>query len=176
MKIITDNVAYVQKNDLAYLTRSGGVVPASIFTKFLNDEIVIVIDSNRYEFVEFNDPEEIEFFKSVDWMVDYASVKDLSDEEITSLAGNILAERNAIAEQFNSMSPEEKKKNVSMYFRSELLDFKMLSLRDFVWFRQGNLTFDLPEGVELPDGFVRRCGFGKLIRSMLNKGKKIKNK
>ena len=34
MKIITDNVAYVKKNYLAYLTRSGGVVPASIFTNF----------------------------------------------------------------------------------------------------------------------------------------------
>lgn len=176
MKIITDNVVYVQKNDLAYLSRSEEHIPASIFMKAFGDGIVIIDDSNRYEFMKFSAPEEIEFFENLDWMVDYSEVKDLSDEEIMALAQRVCEERNIIAQQFNSMSSEEKKENVSMCFRCELLDFKMYSLRDFLRFKKGHLKFDLPEGLELPDGEQQRGGFGKLIRSMLNKGKKIKGK
>ncbi len=176
MKIITDNAAYVQKNDLAYLIRSVEHIPASIFMKAFGDSFVIIDDSNRYEFMKFSVPEEIEFFENLDWMVDYSEVKDLSDEEIMALAQMVCEERNIIAQQFNSMSSEEKKENVSMRFRCEILDFKLYSLRDFLWFKQGHLKFNLPEGVELPDGASQRGGFGKLIRSMFNKGKKIKGK
>ena len=56
MKIITENAAYVQKND-----------------------------NNRYEFVKFEDKNEIEFFKNLDWMVDYNSVKDLNEEDFLNL-------------------------------------------------------------------------------------------
>lgn len=156
MKIITDNAAYVQKNDLAYLIRSVEHIPASIFMKAFGDSFVIIDDSNRYEFMKFSVPEEIEFFENLDWMVDYSEVKDLSDEEIMALAQMVCEERNIIAQQFNSMSSEEKKENVSMRFRCEILDFKLYSLRDFLWFKQGHLKFNLPEGVELPDGASQR--------------------
>ena len=81
MKIITDSVAYVQKNDIAFLTQTDRAIPASIFMKVFGNGIVIIDDSNRYEFVEFEAPEEIEFFKSIDWMIDYNEVKDLSEGE-----------------------------------------------------------------------------------------------
>ena len=48
MKIITDNVAYVQKNDLAYLIRSEEHIPASIFMKVFGDSIVIIKDNNEF--------------------------------------------------------------------------------------------------------------------------------
>ena len=198
MKIITDNAAYVQKNDLAYLSRSEEHIPASIFMKVFGDSIVIIKDinefwlyqplfcygyrtvvlddSDRHEFVKFSVPEEIEFFENADWMVDYSKVKDLSDEEIMALVREILEERNAIIQQFNSMSSEEREENVSMRICFEQLDFKLYSLRDFLLFKKGYLKFDLPEGVELSDGDAQRGGFGKLIRSMFNKGKKIKGK
>lgn len=49
MKIITDSVAYVQKNDIAYLNLTDRAIPASIFMKLFGNGIVTINDSNRYE-------------------------------------------------------------------------------------------------------------------------------
>ena len=70
MKIVTDKKVYVQKNDIAYLNQTDLPIPASIFMKVYGNGIVIIDDRNRYEFIEFTAPKEIEFFKKLDWMID----------------------------------------------------------------------------------------------------------
>ncbi len=172
MKIITDNVAYIQKNDIACLNQTDLAIPASIFMKVFGNGIVIIDDSNRYEFVEFEAPEEIEFFKGIDWMIDYNEVKDLSEEETIALGQSIAEEKNSIAQRFNSMAPEEREKNMNMVSQCELLDFKMYSLRDVLWFKQGHIKMELPEGVDFPAGFEQEKGIRKLIKTMFNKKKK----
>ncbi len=149
MKIITDNAAYVQKNDIAYMNQTDLVIPASIFMKAFGNVTVIVDDSNRYEFVTFEEPEEIEFFKGIDWMINYNEVKDFSEEEIIALVQSIAEEQNNIAQRFNSMTPEERIENMDMVSQHESLDFKMNSLRDVLWFKQGHIKMKLPESVNL---------------------------
>ncbi len=60
------------------------------------------------------------------------------------------------------MSSKERKQNMNMVSQCELLDFKMYSLRDVLWFKQGHLKMKLPEGVDLPTGFVQGKGIRKL--------------
>lgn len=155
MKIINNSKVYVQKNDIVQLTSTDLEIPASIFMKIFGNGVVIIDDSNRYEFVEFEDPKEIQFFADIDWMVDYNKVKDLSEEEIINLGQGIQQERNEIAEKFNSMKPEERQKHMDMYDQCELLDFKTFSLRDILWFKQGHLKIELPEDVEYPIDYVK---------------------
>ena len=171
MKIITNNSVFVKKNDIAYLNQSDLAIPASIFMKVFGSGVVIIDDSNRYDFVEFNAPEEIEFFKGIDWMIDYNQVKDLSEKETIALGQSIAEEKNEIAQMFNSMTPEQRKENVNMVSRCELLDFKMYSLRDVLWFKQGHIKMELPEGVEFPAGFEPEKGIRKLIKTLFNKKK-----
>lgn len=171
MKIITDNAVYVQKNDIAYLNQTDLAIPASIFMKVFGNGIVIIDDSNRYEFVKFEAPEEIEFFNDINWMIDYNEVKDLSEEETIALGQSIAEEKNNIAQRFNSMTPEERKENMNMVSQCELLDFKMYSLRDVLWFKQGHIKMELPEGVDLPIGFEQEKGIRKLIKTIFNKRK-----
>lgn len=171
MKIITDDAVYVQKNDIIYLTQTDLAIPASIFMKVFGSGIVVIDDSNRYEFVKFDVPEEIEFFKGIDWMIDYNEVKDLSEEETIALGESIAEEKNSIARKFNSMMPEERKENMNMVSQCELLDFKMYSLRDVLFFKQGRLKIELPEGVDLPFGFKQEKGIKKLMKTMFNKSK-----
>jgi len=171
MKIITGHAAYVQKNDIAYLNQTNLAIPASIFMKVFGNGIVIIDDSNRYEFVEFNLPEEIDFFKGINWMIDYNEVKDLSEEEIISLGQSIAQEKNIIAQRFNSMSLNERKKNEELVLQWELLDFKMYSLRDALWFKQGHIKIELPMEVDFPIGFVQEKGIKKLIKTIFNKKK-----
>ncbi len=145
MKIITDTAAYVQKNDLAYyLTNVDYDVPASIFMKAFGNGIVIVDDRNRYDFVKFEEENEIEFFKQIDWIIDYNEVKDLSEQEFIAMGNQIIDEQNKIARTFNEMSETERQEHLDMVSRHELLNFKLYSLRDILWFKRGTLKMKLP--------------------------------
>lgn len=148
MKIITDSAVYVQKNDIAYLSSSDLAIPASIFMKILDNGKFIVNDSNRYDFIKFEEESEIEYFKGLDWIIDYNEVKDLSDEEIIELGQGIGKEREEIANTFNSMSKEEKRKSADMITKCYLLDFKFYSLRDILWFKQGHIKMKLPNELD----------------------------
>jgi len=171
MKIIKDDVAYVQKNDIVYLNHTDLPIPASIFTKVFGGGIVIIDDSNRYEFVEFKEKEEIKFFKKIDWMVDYLEVKDLSEQEIIELGNRIIEEIGKIADEFNAMSDEKKAKNQDMVMKYELLQFKLYSLRDILFFKQGELKIELPKFIEYPEGYNKKeeKGIKKIIKTNFNK-------
>lgn len=171
MKIITNHVAYIQKNDIAYLNQTDLVIPASIFMKVFGDGTTIINDSNRYEFVEFDAPEEIDFFKNIDWMIDYNEIKDLSEEEMISLGQSIAKERNSIAQKFNSMTEEQKEENMNIVTQCDLLDFKMYSLRDILWLKQGRIKMELPEVIDLTAELEQEKGIKNLIKTMFHKKK-----
>lgn len=150
MKIITEDKAYVQLNDLQYLMRSNNVIPASIIESVFG-EVFVVTDSNRYEFKEFTKKEEIEFFANLDYSVDYAKFASMDEEEIMNYGMSIAEEKNKFAQKFNSMSEKEREEKYDEARDiAELLDFKMLSVRDILWFRQGHIKMTLPKGLKLP--------------------------
>ena len=139
--------------------------------KVFGNGMVIIDDSNRYEFEKFEDVDKIEFFKGLDWIVDYNSVKDLSDDEIIEIGQSIAQLKNQIAQKFNSMSEDEREENLDMVTQCELLDFKMYSLRDILWFKQGHLKMTLPEGIDSPKEFNQKKekGIQKLMKRIFNK-------
>lgn len=141
MKIITNDAAYVQKNDLAY----SPLLPQSIFLKAFGNGITVIDDSNRYDFVKFEEESEIEIFEKIDWMVDYNEVKDLSEDEIIKKAKKIGKERKEIATTFNSLAECERKYHNDMVTKCDLLEFKFYSLRDILWLKQGHISIKLPE-------------------------------
>ena len=150
MKIITNDAIYVQKNDIAYLNNTNITIPASIFMKVFGKGIVIINDLNRYEFVKFEDKKEIDFFKQLDWIIDYEDVRNLNEKEILKLARTVADEKAKIALEFNKMSEKEMAANTDMVDEYELLKYKLYSLRDVLDFTRGELKFNLPEGVEYP--------------------------
>ena len=167
MKIITENSIFVQRNDITYLNQSNLEVPTSIF----GNGVSTTCNVNKYDFIEFKEKEEIDFFKNIDWLIDYNEVKDLSEDEIIRLIENTLKERNETEQKFNFMIPKQKKKNINLLFQCELLDFKKYSLRDILWFKQGKIKMNLPEGVEYLDGSKQEIGARKLIKKIFNRNK-----
>lgn len=147
MKIITNDAIYVQKNDIGYLNQTNITIPASIFMKVFGKGIVIIDNSNRYEFVKFEDQKEIEFFKGLDWIINYEDVRYLDEKEILKSGETISQEINNIAKTFNKMSEKEMAVNMDMVDEYELLKYKLYSLRDVLDFTRGELKFNLPEGV-----------------------------
>ena len=151
MKIFANNKVYVQKNDLAYFMRGaeGILIPSSIIDKVFG-QVFIVTDENRYEFVEFSSLEEIEFFKKCDWIVDYNLFDGMTEEQIVEYGCQINDERIKIATSFNELSEKEKEKQyVKVSTKLELLEFKMWSVRDVLWHKQGHLKFPLPNGINI---------------------------
>ena len=145
MKIIYENCVYVQKNDIGFLNQTDMPIPGSIYMKvFGNSGVTIIDNSNRFEFIEFTKPNEIEYFKNINWMIDYNDVCNLNEDEIIELGNKISKERNDIAQKYNAMSQEERKKNYNLFRECELLDFKMLSLRDIILHKQGKPSFTIP--------------------------------
>ena len=59
MKIITSEAIYVQKNDIGFLNQTDLAIPASIFLKVFGNGITIIDNSNRFEFVKFEEEREI---------------------------------------------------------------------------------------------------------------------
>jgi len=169
MKIFTNNAVYVQKNDIAFLNQTDLDVPASIFLKIFGGGIT----RNRYDFIKFEDSVEMEFFRDIDWIVDYDEVKDLTDEQIIELGKDLSNQKNEIAKSFNSMSMEEQMENMDMFYQCEKLDFKMYSLRDLIWFRQGKLQFELPRDLECSELCERpkRNGLRRSLKKTERKNK-----
>lgn len=146
MKIITENKAYVQLNDLSYLMKfmEGNPIPASIIEDVFNG-IFICSNENRYDFREFNKPEQIEFFKKLDYSVDYMELKDKSEEEIMAYGDSIAKMANSIANTANELIKRGRSVPIELTSKYEQLEFKLLSVRDFLWFKQGNLKMKLPK-------------------------------
>ena len=145
MKIITSEAVYVQKNDIGFLNQTDLPIPASIFLKVFGNGITIIDNSNRFEFVKFEEESEIEFFKNQDWIIDYDSVKDLDVAQIIELVQNVTQQQNNIVKKYYAMTDDERRANAHMVDESERLKFKIYSLRDFMWFKQGKIQFVLPD-------------------------------
>lgn len=167
MKIIYENCVYVQKNDIGFLNQTDMLIPGSIYMKvFGNSEVTIINNSNRFEFIEFTKPNEIEYFKNINWMIDYNDVCNLTEDEIIELGNKIAKERNEIARKYNAMSQEDKRKNYSLIRECELLDFKMYSLRDIMLHKQGKLSFTIPTPKKKR---AKKKGIKKLLKEFKEK-------
>ena len=85
--------------------------------KVFGNGVTIINDSNRYDFVKFDEESEIEFFKGLDWMIDYNEVKDLSEDEIIKLAKNIEKEREKLL-QLLIQCQRKKKINILIWLQN----------------------------------------------------------
>lgn len=147
MKIVTSNAVYVQKSDLACLNSTDLIIPATIYIKAFGSGTEIINEENQSEFVKFDEKSEIDYFKSIDWIVDYNKLKYLSGRDLFELICNTLKEEHEIAIKFNSMSHKEKRKNVQMIIDAGFLRCKYISLMDILWLKQGESSVIIPDEI-----------------------------
>lgn len=143
------NKVYVQMNDLIYLNETDIPIPASIFIKVFSG-ITIVTDENRFDFVEFEKQEEIEFFRGLDWIIDYDEYITLSDDELEARAQQICSQMGKIATQFNGMSEEARRNNIHLKQDYELKEYMLLYCSEIYALRNGKVSMPLPNFVPNP--------------------------
>lgn len=162
MKIFNEEkskrVVYVQRNDLAMLDASSLVVPGSCLITGLVD------DSNRYDFVRFEDPRIVEFFKGIDWIVDYKAFRGKSDDFYADAYNLTVAEMNDIAQKYEGMFEFEKKEHQDMLERYELLDHKRNSIWSIYDALNGKISMPFPIVPDC-DGFSVEMGLDEVYRA-----------
>lgn len=160
MKIINkENGAYkvyVQLNDLMVLIHSDCEVPASVLfgenSPLFEGGAFIVTDENRFSFLEFTNPADIRFFKDTDWIIDYREYKDFSGDALIEEGQKISREMNRIAKEWNDYNEDERMEHVDLRNRHELLNYKMMSLAQLLWSKQGHVVTPFPIAAD-------DCGF-----------------
>lgn len=133
---------YVQMQDMGHLNSTDMSIPASIYLKVFGNGVTIIDDSNRFGFVSFEDPKDIEFFKGLDFIIDYNDYKDLSLEAISKKGEEASNAINDIVTKYNAMSDAEKKKNANMVEAYNNLEYKIASIAELYHIRQTGLDLE----------------------------------
>lgn len=145
MKIFKNNAVYVQKIDLVFLYQLGIEIPNSITMKINENELD---NRNMHSFLEFNEENEIEFFRNLDWLVNYDEVKDLSEEYILELLNSIKEEKNNKLEEFNEAPDDDFDTNLRLISEYQSLDFKIYNLKEILLLRKSKIHIKLPFEVD----------------------------
>ena len=142
MKIIIDNAIYIQKCDIINIDNE---VPPTILSRIFEDnsdlnDLRLVGDHNKFDFIKFEDKTEVEYFKNAEWILDYNLVKNLDEQQLLQL--------------YNTLNEEYKKfkTNNNKNSESTILLSKIVSLSHYICFIQGKypngeISYNLPQEV-----------------------------
>ena len=142
---------YVQYKDIMMLFNCCDVVPASIFEKVFSSNFVVNED-NEMNFVKFSLLDEVKFFESLDFIVDYKKVRDLSHDDIILEVKNCLGEINELSGRYDSLMNDEEIYPYSLVRKIRLLDYKVLCFKEIISMGEDKLNSLLPV-VPDSDGF-----------------------
>lgn len=150
MKITTNDAIYIQKTDLLYLQQLKYPMGKSIKTKVY--QFIVIGEEHESDFVKFTNPDEIEFFSSMDWLLEYDSVINMTLDDINNISEEVYKEQ---------MSLNDDQRNTKRIDRFDQLNLKIKSLRDALLFKQGSLKITLPKELriffpEKKKSFIRR--------------------
>ena len=158
MKVFKNGKVYVQNEDLILILRSGELMPTSVLEKFYGNGPVIIVQDNMEDYVEFEETDQVQKFKRLDWIVDYDEVKNLSTEELEKIINDVRDEMVKIKNKYSDLSQNDdcyEKDSI----RYELLGNKLYSLSKIQYFKARKLELALPN----------ETGICRLIRKFKNK-------
>ncbi len=144
MKIITNNnILYVPKIDLDFLNYQLHYLPSSISWELIDNKEVNIDDLNKYDFIKFTKEENIRFFNSIDWIIDYNAIECLSILEVKKLGHEYIKKLEIITKELYEINSfEDNYKNI--LFQYKVLQYQISSLNDIIDFKSGLLEIILP--------------------------------
>ena len=154
---------YVQMQDIMQLNQSNIPIPASIYTKVFTG-ITIVDDSNRFDFVRFDEKHEVKFFKKLEFILDYDQYKELTDEQLEEEAKKLAIKANKIAEKWNSMSSDERQQNINLLEKHENIEYMLNFMWEIYAIRKGERLMPFPDFVKSPEKPKKVSIFRRLHR------------
>ena len=141
-------VVYVQMQDIIYLNQRDLPIPVSIYLKVFKG-VTIVNDSNRFDFVRFDEENEVSFFRSLEFVIDYDKYKDLTDEQLEEECRKTAIKADKIAEKWNKMSTKKRKQNTDLLEEHENLEYILNFLNEIYAVKHFKKKMPFPEFVQV---------------------------
>lgn len=143
MKLFRNNKVYVQMNDVMFAMNHSNAIPAVIINQIFKD-VVIVTSENRMDFVSFDDKAAIDYFRKLDFIVNYDDYKNLSIEELDAKAAELIDKIGIVAEKYNSLSEEKRAKHQDLVDEHEKLEYVINYLSEIRGIKLGTNHMDIP--------------------------------
>ena len=144
MKVVNEKAVYVQKKDIEFFIKHNIDMPAFILGPLLAESPLKIDDSNKFDFVEYTDDLSMEFFKKMDWILDYNDVKDSSPSEIMEEMINLVLQLDQLGKKIQKMTEEDKQIRPSEMEEYILLDHYYNGFLDFIGYLNGIHNFEIP--------------------------------
>lgn len=141
---------YVQMQDIMHLNNTDMPIPASIYTKVFTG-IVIVNDSNRFDFVRFDEEHEVKFFRELEFVIDYDKYKGLTDEQLEEEGKRIVTKANRMFEKWSAMTPAERQEDSNIPQEHENLLYMLYFLSEVYDVKHGKRSMPFPDFVNLAE-------------------------
>lgn len=90
MKFFTKDSLYVHSKDISFLLSLGRVLPREVERCIINDPFFIGNKHDGFDYYLFLEGDVIEFFKDIDWIIDYSDIENIDEEELLDRANEIL--------------------------------------------------------------------------------------
>ncbi len=142
-----EDKVYVQKEDLAMLSSVDKTMPKSI-KEYINKEPIN--EYNGKEFVEFTDPNELRFFASKAWIIDYDKYIGAGDYYLEKVREEFIAKKDTLLEKYNSLTDKDEKQKKDVSIEHNLMTYKIRGLDEILKMREGNSEVKVPL---VPNGY-----------------------
>lgn len=164
MKIIKDNVCYVQLVDIINLVFISYKLtllniepsyPLSIKSKYQS-----ILENDNYsndDFIAFTSDEEIQYFTNENNIVDYEKYLLLPIKTLKKLYSRILLERNNLYTNLNNVaSCKDETIKSCIFARYDYMTYRLNEILKVIAFKNGNIFLDLPEQINYPKGYEKK--------------------
>lgn len=139
MKITTSDSIYIQKSDLFSLYKINYPVSKGIKSKIYDS--VVLGNNPSTDFVKFDEKEDIELLKTMDWILELDEITNMSLSDINRISEEVIEEQDRI---FHS-----KERIIGPIDRTDILNLKIKSLREALLYKQGLLKIRLPKEIRI---------------------------
>ncbi len=144
MIISKDNAIYIQKQDLEFLKYYYNMLPTYISQKIFENPDINLDDYSKYDLFKFDDSKDIEFFNSIDCLIDYTSIKNFSIGQLVELGKNYAKQLEEITKRlYATNNSNQEYSSILLQYKS--LNYKLSSLRDIIDFLNGAINMPLPK-------------------------------
>ena len=151
MKIYNNNKVYVQVSDLKQLIEYEKNVPHTIFEKLIK---ITKENNDDNNFIVFDKPNELEYFKLMRWIVDYKRVRNLSNEDLKRMSSRLTVKMNEALLDGNDK-------------QFQLADYKIKQLEYLMDYRNNKITIPFPDEID-EDGFTFNSDYTYTIKGTLD--------
>ena len=148
MKIFnTENekeIVYVQNSDILRLKYIDSTIANKIYAQYKNT----IGDNNLMKFIRFENEDELNFFRNIDWIVDYRKVSQLSNHMLEYMIDEVEIEMNKVGNEYMNTITENKNQKQLTFILFKLLEYKKNFLTMLLELRYTDEKIDLPLAID----------------------------